>query len=142
MTLPDPADATDVAAVPGRIYTMRGRVYVPSNPEFGASENVATTLLAASAVDAGVRGALNLATEPALLDAAREAGVDPVRFDPDYEDRRERLERRFREREAVPRVCYHEGTFGVEPITYVLGGSAAEAAEFAGELAAAAADRQ
>lgn len=140
MALPDPADATDVAAVPGRIHAMRGRVHVPSNPEFGASENVATMLLAAGAVDADVRGALNLATREPFLEAARAAGIDPVRFDSSYENRRERLETQFRERDAVPRVCYHEGAFGVEPITYVFGASAVEAAELATDLAAAVAD--
>ncbi|WP_049947444.1 thiamine-phosphate synthase family protein [Candidatus Halobonum tyrrellensis] len=138
MALPDPADATDVAAVPGRVHAMRGRVHVPSNPEFGASEHVAAALLAATAVDAGVRGALNLATEDALLDAARDAGVDPLRFDPAYENRRGRLERRFRERGGVPRVCYHEGAFGTEPVAYVFGASAVDAVELAADLAAAA----
>ncbi len=34
--------ATDVAAIPGRIYTVNGRVEVPVNPEFGASKHVPT----------------------------------------------------------------------------------------------------
>ncbi|MEF8829516.1 MAG: thiamine-phosphate synthase family protein, partial [Haloarcula sp.] len=51
MALPDAEDPLDVAAVPGRIHGLRGRVNVPSNPEFGASEHVARTILAAMAVD-------------------------------------------------------------------------------------------
>lgn len=140
MTLLNPVNVTDVAAVPGRIHVMRGRVHVPSNPEFGASENVATTLLAATAVESEVRGALNLATNRPFLDEARAAGFEPLEFDPSYENRRERLETRFRERDAVPRICYHQGDFGVEPITYILGESAVATAELATDLARAAAE--
>ncbi|WP_226012291.1 thiamine-phosphate synthase family protein [Halomicrobium salinisoli] len=132
--VPDAADATDVAAVPGRLQAVNSRVLVPSDPEFGASQRVATTVLAATAVDPEVRGALNLATSDALLDAARDRGIDPLAFDASYEDRGERLRERFRERGAVPRVVYHEGAFGIEPVTYVLGETATEAAELAIEL--------
>lgn len=135
--LPDAVDETDVAAVPGRIHAMRGGLDVPANPEFGASQHVAETVLAARSVDPDVGGALNLATSDALLSAAREAGSDPLEFDADYEDRGERLRERFAERGAVPRVIYHRGAFGVEPITYVFGGTAAEAAALAADLAEA-----
>ena len=134
MALPDAEDALDVAAVPGRIHDLRGRVNVPSNPEFGASEHVARTILAASAVDPARRAALNLSTDEALLGAARERGVEPLEFDAGYEDRGDRLEAAFRERGEVPRVIYHRGAFGIEPITYVFGETADEAAEFAVEL--------
>ncbi|WP_423999901.1 thiamine-phosphate synthase family protein [Haloarcula salina] len=140
MALPDADDALDVAAVPGRIHDLRGRVNVPSNPEFGASEHVAGTILAAMAVDPTRRAALNVVTDEAVLDSARERGVEPLQFDAGYEDRADRLEAAFRERGAVPRVIYHEGAFGVEPITYVFGETAVDAAEFAVELLADAAE--
>jgi predicted fused transcriptional regulator/phosphomethylpyrimidine kinase/predicted transcriptional regulator len=134
MALPDAADPTDVAAVPGRIHAMRGRVNVPGNPEFGASRNVATTLLAATTADRSVRGAVNLATSEALLDGARAAGVDPVVFDASYEDRDERLRALFADHGGVPRVVYHEGAFGIEPIAYVFGETAVEAVDAALEF--------
>jgi predicted fused transcriptional regulator/phosphomethylpyrimidine kinase/predicted transcriptional regulator len=131
------ADAiADVAAIPGRIYEMDGRVEVPANPEFGASEHVATTILAAMAVDADRRGAVNLATDDALLAAADERGLDTMAFDADYEDRGARLREGFAERGAVPDVLYHQGAFGIEPITYVLGETGAEAARLATALVA------
>ncbi|GCF14946.1 hypothetical protein Harman_28810 [Haloarcula mannanilytica] len=139
MALPDAEDALDVAAVPGRIHDLRGRVNVPSNPEFGASEHVARTILAAMAVTPSRRAALNLATDEALLDAAHERGIEPLEFDAGYEDRDERLEAAFRDRGDVPRVIYHSGAFGIEPITYVFGETAVEAAELAVELLDAAA---
>jgi len=138
MALPEATDPTDVAAIPGRIHAMRGRVEVPGEPDFGASEHVSTVILAARAVDPTVGGALNIATDDDVLAAARELGIDPLRFDADYDDRGERLRERFRERGAVPRVVYHEGAFGIEPITYVLGETAEDAARLAVELVAGA----
>jgi predicted fused transcriptional regulator/phosphomethylpyrimidine kinase/predicted transcriptional regulator len=132
MALPDPADVTDVAAVPGRIHAMREGVNVPANPEFGASEHVATVVLAAAGADRTVRGAVNLVTDESLLASARDAGLTTVGFDADYEHRRERLDDLFAD--AAPTVVYHEGAFGVEPITYVLGTSALEAVETAAAL--------
>ena len=75
--LPDADDVADVAAIPGRIYERSGRVEVPANPEFGASEHVATTILAAMAVDGSRRGAVNLVTDDALLDVAKSLPEDP-----------------------------------------------------------------
>jgi predicted fused transcriptional regulator/phosphomethylpyrimidine kinase/predicted transcriptional regulator len=131
MALPDPADETDVAAVPGRIHAMRGGINVPSNPEFGASQHVATTLLAATTADPSIRGAINLATSDDLLAAVPES-LDAVAFDAADEDRRERLRALFAD--GVPGVVYHEGAFGIEPITYVLGESAVDAVDRARTL--------
>ncbi|MFB6172199.1 MAG: thiamine-phosphate synthase family protein [Haloarculaceae archaeon] len=130
--LPDAEEPLDVAAVPGRLHAMRGRVNVPANPEFGASEHVAGTVLAAGEYDDDVRGGLNLATSDALLGAARDCGVDPREFDPGYEDRAARLRDLFAS--GVPRVLYHRGAFGIEPVTYVLGETGFEAAVFAADL--------
>jgi len=129
--VPDASDETDVAAVPGRLQAVGSRVVVPADPEFGVSRRVAGAILAAMSIESSMRGGLNLATSESLLSAARERGYDPLRFDADYENRRERLAGRFVERGSVPRVAYHEGAFGVEPVTYVFGETAAEAADLA-----------
>ncbi|PSP84861.1 transcriptional regulator [Halobacteriales archaeon QS_1_68_17] len=136
MALPDADDETDVAAIPGRIYAVHGRVEVPSNPEFGASQHVAETLLAAGDHDPAVRGAVNLATSDDLLDRARERGIDPLAFEAGYENRGDNLRAAFADRGAVPRVIFHRGAFGIEPITYVLGETALDAAEFVAALCA------
>ncbi len=129
MALPEAESETDIAAIPGRIHAMRGRVNVPSNPEFGASQHVARTLLAVMAVDGSVRGAVNLKTSEELLNAAHEAGFETVEFDAGYENRRQRIESLLADRAAVPAIIYHEGAFGIEPITYVFGSTAVEAVE-------------
>lgn len=132
--LPDASAPTDVAAVPGRVYAVGGRVEVPADPAFGASQHVATMVLAAADCDSGVRGAVNLATDDRLLAAARARGVEPLEFEADYEERGTHLRERFRERGSVPRVVFHRGAFGIEPVTYVLGESALDAVEYAVEL--------
>lgn len=129
MRLPDADDETDVAAIPGRIYAMSGRIEIPANPEFGASKHVATAVLAAGTVDPEIHGAVNIATDDAILEAARSLGIDPLEFDADYDDRAEHLRSRFAERGAVPPVVYHRGAFGIEPTTFVFGPTAVEAAE-------------
>ncbi|WP_435344372.1 thiamine-phosphate synthase family protein [Haloarchaeobius sp. HRN-SO-5] len=133
MALPDAEDVGDVAAIPGRLHAIRGRLDVPGSPEFGASQHVATVVLAATATDPETRGAVNLRTTPELLEAVREAGLDPLSFDADYEGRARRLRERFAEA-GVPRVAYHEGDYGVEPILYVLGPTAVDAVDLAVDL--------
>jgi predicted fused transcriptional regulator/phosphomethylpyrimidine kinase/predicted transcriptional regulator len=132
--LPGADDETDVAAIPGRLQAVGSRVMVPAEPEFGVSRRVAGTILAAMAVDPEVRGALNLATSETLLDAARDRGHDPLAFDAAYENRGTRLRELFAGRGEVPRLIYHEGAFGIEPVTYVFGETATDAATLAIEL--------
>ncbi len=134
MALPEASEVTDVAAIPGRIYTIGGRIEIPANPEFGASKHVSTAVLAATAVDPSVRGAINVATDDAILEAADTLGYDTLEFDADYDDRGVHLRERFEKRGGVPRLAYHRGAFGIEPVTYVYGETAVEAAEFVGEL--------
>jgi Uncharacterized conserved protein len=83
------------------------------------------------AADPSVRGAVNLATSKTLLDGAAEQGLDTVAFDASYENRTERIRSLLEDRERIPSVLYHEGAFGIEPISYVLGTSAVEAVETA-----------
>ncbi|WP_372909859.1 thiamine-phosphate synthase family protein [Salinigranum sp.] len=120
--------ATDVAAIPGRMYTVNGRVEVPADPEFGASKHVATAVLAAASVDSTVRAAVNVATDDTFLRRARDRGLATLEFDADYEERGEHLRERFRAFGRVPAVAYHRGAFGVEPVAYVFGESAVDAA--------------
>ena len=134
MALSGATDATAVAAIPGRIYTIGGRVEVPANPEFGASKHVATAILAAMAIDPHTRGAVNIATDDDVLGVVRNRGLDPLEFDANYENRSEKLEACFDHRGGVPRVAYHRGAFGIEPTTYVFGSTALDAAQFVRDL--------
>lgn len=122
--LPDPENVADVAAIPGRLHAMSNRIVVPSEPEFGASKHVAQALLVANQIDSSVRGTVNIATSPELLTAAHHLGLEPVEFDASYENRADELHLQFGE--SVPILAYHDGAYGIEPITYVFGTSATD----------------
>lgn len=120
--LPDASTVDDVAGVPGRIFDIKGRATVPSDPEFGVSEHAASVLLAArNHVD--IRAGLNIAYEPALIAAFEAAGYTAVEFDDEASDD---LDDTIGEAVADAElsetfVLYQTGGFGIEPISYVLG---------------------
>lgn len=130
--------AADVAAVPGRIFEMRGAARVPAAPEFGASKHVAEVVLAATRVFPKVAAALNLRADKASLGAARSIGWSLTEFDASYEGRADRIASALRGRKRAPQALYHAGAFGIEPIMYVLGATAGEVVERARALALAA----
>lgn len=113
-------DLEGVAAVPGRIYQIRGQVKVPGPPEFGASRHVAEVVLALTAVDGRVRSAVNLAWSEPVLAACRALGWRTFEMDAAYEGRRAGILQGLGG-EPAPEVLFHRGAFGIEPITYVVG---------------------
>jgi len=122
----DARDALDVAAVPGRMYEVKGAVKVPGPPEFGASRHVAEVLLGVHDAHPDLRGALNLRYGPDIAAAIQRLGWRAVAFDAAREGRRARLARSLKG--SLPDALYHEGAFGVEPALYVLGEDAVAAA--------------
>jgi hypothetical protein len=138
--LPDATDVEDVAGVPGRIFDVQGTATVPSDPEFGVSEHVASLLLSAREAGAPVRSALNLRYDPAVVEALRAAGYPTVEFDADREEAasgptRPAVVDAVREAApASPFVLYQTGGFGIEPITYVLGDDAPTVARIVRDL--------
>ncbi len=76
-----------------------------------------------------MRAAVNVSTDDAFLERARARGFSTLEFDADYEERGGHLRERFGEFGGVPTVAYHRGAFGIEPIAYVFGESAVDAAE-------------
>ncbi|MFA5860185.1 MAG: thiamine-phosphate synthase family protein [Candidatus Thermoplasmatota archaeon] len=119
--LPGARDVTQVAAVPGRLIVVKGSVRSPAPPEFGVSRHVAEVLLAVLRADASRLACVNLAPEPALLDAARRRGWIVERVPAEVERAPSTL--RFPSG-SVPDVFHHEGAFGVEPQAYFVAGNA------------------
>jgi predicted fused transcriptional regulator/phosphomethylpyrimidine kinase/predicted transcriptional regulator len=114
------ADLTDVAAVPGRIYQLRGVVKVPAPPEFGTSRHVAEVILAVVSYDEEMRSALNVIWDEAVLEASEACGFVTLEMAPSHEGRRDEIGRILGEA-GVPDVLFHRGDFGIEPISYILG---------------------
>jgi hypothetical protein len=119
--LPEAGDIEDVAAIPGRIFDVKGKATVPSDPEFGVSEHVASVLLSARAAGRDVRGAVNVRYDPDIVAALEAAGYDTVEFDPDAPEDPIAATLAGRDDLTDTFVLYQTGAYGVEAITYVLG---------------------
>ncbi|SIS05538.1 thiamine-phosphate synthase family protein [Natronorubrum thiooxidans] len=124
---PDADDVDDVAGVPGRIFDVKGQTTVPSSPEFGVSEHVATVLLAARRHGAAASAAINITYDPELLDALAERGHVTAEFDEEGDVASSVGAAIEDEPEAT--VLYQTGGMGIEPLIYVLGPDAESVAE-------------
>jgi XRE family transcriptional regulator, thiamine biosynthesis regulator len=124
-------DVLDVAAVPGRMYEVKGAVKVPGQPEFGASRHVAEVLLGVHEAFPQVRACLNLRWGPDVDAALKALRLKVASFDASYEDRRGRLARDLAGAKAAPDALVHEGAFGIEPALYLLGPDAPGVAQVA-----------
>lgn len=132
--LPDAAEAARVAGVPGNLFVLHGRVAAPASPAFGVSRHVAEVLLAARRVNVTRVAAMNVRTDPRVLDAARAQGLSVA----DVSPRVERDPAAAGDAPADASVLAHGGDFGIEAQTYVLGPSAVAVAERVVALARAA----
>jgi predicted fused transcriptional regulator/phosphomethylpyrimidine kinase/predicted transcriptional regulator len=135
--LPDAAGIEDVAAVPGRIFDVKGRATVPGDPEFGVSEHVASVLLSARRAGVTARAGLNVRYSADLLERLRDAGHLVVEFDPEAggheaggagDDADPVVEALSGVDAGDTVVVYQAGGYGIEPIVYVLAPDAPTAA--------------
>ncbi|UPV72957.1 helix-turn-helix domain-containing protein [Halorussus limi] len=130
---PDADGIDDVAGVPGRIFDVKGQATIPSEPEFGVSEHVASLLLAARRNGSDANAALNVRYDPDIVAALEDAGHVTAEFEAEYDDIGAVVAAAL---DATPdaTVLYHTGGYGVEPIVYLLGDDAEAVAEMARNL--------
>ncbi len=121
--LPSPRGPEDVAAVPGRITTAKGRVFALP-PEFGASSFTAGILVELGKLAPGIRSVLNVRYGDDVEGAMTKAGFKVARV----------RSGGLPEREAVKLIAspfkteaydavIDEGGLGVEPVVYIFGGN-------------------
>lgn len=122
--LPGATETSQVAAIPGGLFEMRGAVKVAAPPELGVSRHVAEVLLSVLRHDPSLLACVNLAPLPALLDAARRSGLRVAEVSPQLE----RAPRALAFEGPVPDVFHHRGDFGVEPQAYLVGPDATQLA--------------
>ena len=130
--LPEATTIDDVAAVPGRMLDLKGRAHVPSEPEFGVSEHVASVLLTARRHGADVSACLNIAYDAGTIESLEAAGYDTVEFDAEAE-----LDEAIAaalESDPDVDVLYQRGGFGIEPVVYLLGPDAPTVVEIVRDL--------
>ena len=130
--LPEAETIDDVAAVPGRLLSVHGRVTVPGEPEFGVSQHVANVLLAAREAGSDARAALNVRYEEGVLDDLTAAGHTAVEFDAEADVSAAIDDALAGESDAD--VLYQTGGFGIEPVLYLLGPDAPTVATAIREL--------
>lgn len=96
----------EVAAVPGRLVPVHGKVTAVSDPEFGASHHLASILL-----ETGNKAVINIKYTDEMLSLFEKAGLSFTFTTTERAD-----------------VLIDEGGFGIEPSAYIFGKDAVDAA--------------
>ncbi len=137
--LPFAQDKGDVAAFPGRIVRLKDTIVTADAPEFGASQHIASVILAVMGYEPSLRSAMNIRFSPHILQVCQEGGLHLFSFD----RRQETQEVREEEGRSlawgvgkvltgagqVPDVVYDEGGWGKEAMIRVLGRDPGEVAQ-------------
>jgi predicted fused transcriptional regulator/phosphomethylpyrimidine kinase len=121
---PGAVSLRDVAAVPGRLARVGGRLVARRRPRFGASRHLAEVLLTS-----GYAACINVKYDKDVERALEELGFEKFAFSSEgYRGPNPAAAavREARERGELPRVAVDLGGRGVEPVTYIFGGSAVE----------------
>ncbi len=128
----------DVAAVPGRLVKIDGRMKASSQPAFSSSSHLARALLTAMKHDERIRAVANIKYSKAVLAAARRLGYSVTFFDrrsePSSLKAREGatlpwvIERAIEKTGAVPDMIYDTGDIGKEPMVRIFGIDAVDVA--------------
>ncbi|RLI30573.1 MAG: bifunctional hydroxymethylpyrimidine kinase/phosphomethylpyrimidine kinase [Candidatus Hecatellales archaeon] len=146
--LPKPYARTveDVAAIPGRIVKIDGRVKASAPPRFGASSHLARALLKMMEFNPEARAAINLRFDRRLVEAAEALGfkVSSYRREEEPEEVKRvegatipwGIESAVRRLGEPPDLVYHLGGHGKEPMINLFGRDPVEVVEKALKLAA------
>ncbi len=129
----------DVAAVPGRLVKIDGRIRAISQPAFGASSHLARAVLTAMKHDERTRAVANIKYSKAILNAARRLGYKATFYDrrnePAGAKAREGatlpwvIEQAIEKTGSVPDMVYDRGDIGKEPMIRVFGEDAVDVAD-------------
>jgi hydroxymethylpyrimidine kinase/phosphomethylpyrimidine kinase len=119
-------EAEDVAALTGRIVRVGSRAKAIGCARFGASKHVARIVLAAHAMDAGTRCAMNIKYSPKAVRACRAARLAVASFDRSKEPEGASsmtwgVSHAIERRGGVPDVIFDKGGHGKEPMIRILG---------------------
>jgi len=121
---PGAVSLRDVAAVPGRLAKVGGRLVARGRPRYGASRHLAEVLLAS-----GYAACINVKYDSAVERALEALGFEKFVFSSEDYPGPNPAAAAVREvggRGELPRVAADLGGRGVEPVAYVFGGSAVE----------------
>jgi predicted fused transcriptional regulator/phosphomethylpyrimidine kinase/predicted transcriptional regulator len=127
----DAKSVEDVAGVPGRITIVGGRAVSLVSPQFGASRHTAEILLNARDIWPKVRACLCISGKPEVVKASSKVGFRVTSIANSESDARKIVDRLRIMMERTDKAVRHPaihvpGGFGVEPILYLFGKTAAE----------------
>ncbi len=134
--LPFPSGKGDVAAFPGRLVRIEGKVRTLCDPRFGASSHIAKIILTVMRYDADFRSAMNIRFSEEAVRLCRELGFRIESFD--RADEPEDV--KIREGSSlewgtdhvlaggggIPDMIFDRGDVGKEPMIRILGKDPAE----------------
>ncbi len=106
MSLSDASNPMEVAAFPGRLIPLHGKITAASDPEFGASHHLASILL-----KTGKKAAINIKYNEEIQSLFEKVNLSCT-FSPD----------------EPADILIDRGGFGIEPCAYVFGKDAVDAA--------------
>ncbi len=129
----------DVAAVPGRLVKVDGRMKANSEPAFGSSSHLARAVLTAMKHDERIRAVANIKYSRAILNAARRCGYTATFYDRRNEPANMKaregaslpwvIERAIEKTGSVPDLVYDTGDLGKESMIRIFGVDAADVAD-------------
>jgi len=135
----------DVAAIPGRIVKLNGKVKASAYPHFGASKHVANIIITVMKEKPEFKSAMNIKYSKELIELCKKLGLKisfyDRRMEPSEIKEKEGLTTIWGTKEAikkageVPDVIYHEGDYGKEPMVIILGKNPIEVAQKVIQLA-------
>jgi len=117
----------DVAAFPGRLTTVKGKLVAASRPEFNASKHLAEILVEAHKKKKNIRGLICIKYSEEIDKSIEELGFKVVYFSRD--EFKGDLKDFLSKIDDVPDIIVDKGGLGIEPVTYVFGEDAIEVAE-------------
>ena len=127
--LQSPSGKEDVAAVPGRITSAKGRIFALP-PEFGASSFTAGILLRLQELNPELRSVMNIRYGPDVEGALRRAGLSFAKVKTGGLSEEEAIGEIVRPFESgTYDAVIDEGGHGVEPLVYVFGRNPLEVVE-------------
>ncbi len=119
----------DVCAYPGRIWKYGGKVFVKSDPEFGASSHMARAILTFMKFYPHIRSCANLKYKKEFVENGKKNGLKIAYVDrrfepPEVKEKEGRsldflIEKVLKENPFIPDLIYDEGDFGKEPMIRV-----------------------
>ena len=128
--IPNPVDINDVAAIPGRIDRVGGRVKAWNAPSYGASLHLASILINIIKAGAGDRAVASVRWGDDVEKALIKLGWSYVKVGGSGRPTEEDIVKRVSEAYIAsrPRAVADMGGYGIEPITYIFGRDAVDVA--------------